>query len=245
MDIYCRRFELRNCGRFLHVSSDFGSKYKTHVFLTSEALYAGMTRERTRIPKFVDIKKDEYDFEKTYDLVKRPIWFTPGFFLGNNNKILTKTHESTDINTFNVLDEGYPGTGGGKRRKSAPTYGTMETILPNKVLLTYGITSDKKVLERYQEKSTYIMGKKRTMFQIMNLSPIRQCKISHGGEIVPTQVTQDMITSFSEYNIYAITMRYMLIKGFYHEDVISCNFNTDDEEFCFPINLIPKEVLSS
>ena len=65
--MYCRKFKLRNCGRFLHVSSDFGSKYKTHTFLTSEALYAGLTRERTRKPKFVDVKSDKYDFFSTYD----------------------------------------------------------------------------------------------------------------------------------------------------------------------------------
>ncbi|HOA80702.1 MAG TPA: hypothetical protein PKK61_06540, partial [Defluviitaleaceae bacterium] len=99
--MYCRKFKLRNCGRFLHVSSDFGSKYKTHTFLTSEALYAGLTRERTRKPKFVDVKSDKYDFFSTYDVGSYPIWFTPGLFIDDDEKqYLKKTGENSDTNTF-------------------------------------------------------------------------------------------------------------------------------------------------
>lgn len=241
MEIYCRKFELRNCGRFLHISSDFGSKYKTHVYLTSQALYAGMTREITREPRYIDIKKDKYDFNKTYNLEEFAIWFTPGLFV-ENDKILSKTSKNADVNTFNVLDEGYPGTGGSKKRKSSPTYGTMENILPNKRLVTYGISTDKEILERYEESSTYMMGKKRTMFQITGLSPIKKCKVSSKGYIVPTQITEEMIPDFSEYNIHSITMRYMLISGLYNEDVVNCDF--DDSKFCYPIKSIPAEILA-
>ena len=45
MTWYVAMLILRNCGRFLNLASDFGSSYKTHTFVSSEALYAGMTRE--------------------------------------------------------------------------------------------------------------------------------------------------------------------------------------------------------
>lgn len=239
--MYCRKFKLRNCGRFLHVSSDFGSKYKTHTFLTSEALYAGLTRERTRKPKFVDVKSDKYDFFSTYDVGSYPIWFTPGLFIDDDEKqYLKKTGENSDTNTFNVLDEDYPGTGAGKKRKSSPTYGSMETVLPGKTLVTYGFSMDKSIMESYKTSSVYIMGKKRTMFQIKELSPIFECQQLDQGRIVPAQITQDDIKDFTEYTVHAITMRYLLVSGFHTKSVIGCH--SDDFDFFYPIHLIPKEL---
>jgi hypothetical protein len=241
--MYCRQFELRNCGRFLHVSSDFGSRYKTHMFLTSEALYAGLTRERTRAPKHVDLKSDEYDFFSTYDVRSCPIWFTPGLFMDKNAKqYLKKTGENTDVNTFNVLDEDYPGTGAGKKRKSSPTYGTMETILPGNTLMTYGLSMDKSLLESYKTNSVYIMGKKRTMFQIRGLSAVYECQQLEQGYIVPTQVSQDDIKYFTEYTVHAITMRYLLVSGLHTKNVIGCDFG--ESIFFYPFHFIPKELTS-
>lgn len=241
MKVYCRKFELRNCGRFLHVSSDFGSRYKTHLFLTSEAIYAGLTREKTRAPKYVDLKSDEYDFSSTYDIRSCPIWFTPGLFMVKNGKqYLQKTGGNTDTNTFNVLDEDYPGTGAGKKRKSSPTYGTMETILPDNTLATYGLSTDKSLLESYKLNSVYIMGKKRTMFQIRDLSAVYECQQLEQGYIVPTQVSQEDIKDFTEYTVHAITMRYLLVSGLHNKNVIGCDF--EGNNFFYPINLIPKEL---
>lgn len=242
MSIYCRRFELRNCGRFLTISSDFGSKYKTNLFLTSEALYAGLTREITREPKYIDLKSDEYDFISTYNIKNFPIWFSPGMFVDKiHDKFLTKNKTTIDVNMFNVLDEDYPGTGGGKNRKSSPTYGSMETILPNNYIVTYGVSADKRLLQSYNKDSIYLMGKKRTMFQITDLSEVMFCEILNSGKIVPTQVARDDIIHFSEYNIHAITMRYLLISGYYNKEIFNCNFG--DKQFSYPIDYVPKEIL--
>lgn len=82
MKLLSRKLILRNCGRFLNVSSDFGSKYKTQTYVSSEGMYAGLTREMTRREKFVKMDGDFYCFQETYDLARIPVWFTPGNICG-------------------------------------------------------------------------------------------------------------------------------------------------------------------
>src|SRR6266498_5284107 len=129
--LYARALLLRNCGRFTHVSSDFGSQYHTHTFVTSEALYASLTREVTwrHETRFVDL---ETDAEKSgrndyflcdYDVAAKPLWFTAGLFVDNNLRMVPKRAMSrrsqaggeppvVDTTNFNVVDEDYPSTGG-------------------------------------------------------------------------------------------------------------------------------------
>ena len=83
--LYAKSLWLRNCGRFTHVSSDFGAQYHTHVFATSEALYAALTRSVTwrHEDKFIDLKADALKpttnyFFCDYDVEAKPIWFTAG-----------------------------------------------------------------------------------------------------------------------------------------------------------------------
>ena len=172
MILYARWILLRNSGRFLHVSSDFGSKYKTHTFLTSEALYAGMTREQTRQAKIIDLSNDIYNFAATYKISEFPVSFTPGLFVDRNMEPLSKYDNVIDTNMFNVLDEDYPGTGAGKNRKFCPTYGTIESVLPDQRLLTCAFAREKKLLENYSPGKVYLLGKKRTMFQIVDVSKL-------------------------------------------------------------------------
>ncbi|MDI3508332.1 MAG: hypothetical protein PWP48_400 [Clostridiales bacterium] len=250
MELFCRRFVLRNCGRFLHISSDFGSKYKTHLFVTSEALYAGMTREMTRKPKMVDIKEDVYDFYATYDIAGFPVWFTPGIFV-EDTAILEpiRSRKMIDVNTFNVMDEDYPGTGSGKKRHSSPTYGTMESILPGNYLVFFGFSTCEKYLSSYQMGSVYMLGKKRTMCQIVDMSPVCLCDYDRNGDVYPVQIDHMQINDFSEYTIHAVTMRYMLVSGLYKKEVVKCRFSGNGfedgncipaQEYAFPLAAIPE-----
>ena len=236
--LYTRKIILRNCGRFLHLSSDFGSKYKTHTFLTSEALYAGLTREVTRQARWVDLNNDEYDFFATYDLIKMPIWFTPGLFVDNNLAPLSKSTGVVDTNLFNVLDEGYPGTGGGKKRKPyCPTYGSMETILPDKRLLTYCFSQKPELLEQFNPGSIYLMGKKRTMFQIVETSPAAICTKAEEANIWACQVTPEFVSRFTEYTVHAATRRYLLLSGKYAGSSFQANF-PDGTTVAYPEQLL-------
>lgn len=255
MEMFCRRFVLRNCGRFLHVSSDFGSKYKTHLFITSEALYAGMTREITRKPKQIDFKNDKYDFNDTYDIAKLPIWFTPGIFVDNTDIMAPiKSRKMTDINTFNVMNEDYPGTGGGdgKKRRSSPTYGTMESVLPGNYIVFFGFSMSEAYLSSYQTGSVYLLGKKRAMFQIIGASEVQRCDAEEEGYVYPVQVAPMQIADFSEYTVHAVTVRYILVSGLYKKKVVTCRFDGSGfadgscipgQRCIFPIAAMPQAIL--
>ncbi|MEW6228151.1 MAG: hypothetical protein AB1700_08700, partial [Bacillota bacterium] len=137
--LYARALLLRNCGRFTHVSSDFGSQYHTHIFVTSEALHASLTRGATwRHPgKYIDLDADmtkslrEDYFRCDYDVSLKPIWFTPGVFVDETLRVLPKQRHVVDRHDFNVVDEDYPSTGGNGRPYFVPTYGTIEGVLPD------------------------------------------------------------------------------------------------------------------
>src|SRR5215213_4598160 len=151
MVLYARALLLRNCGRFTHVSSDFGSQYRTHAFASSEALYASLTRGVTwcHANRLVDLKEDakksasdDYFF-CDYDVKAKPVWFTPGVFVDRALHLLAKQRAVVDRNDFNVVDEGYPSTGGGGRAYFVPTYGRIESVLPDHWLLACALSPRK------------------------------------------------------------------------------------------------------
>jgi len=241
--MYARKFILRNCGRFTHIKSDFGSYYYTHLFLTSEALYAGLTREITRRGKFIDLKDDFYQFDKDYDINKFPVWFTPGMFKKSDEEI------KTDFTDFNVICEVYPSTNKsysykkGELKESSrpnivPTYGTIEGILPDHRLYTWGFSNSKHYLEQFLENQTFIMGKKRTMFQIVLLSDVVPCNLKSEGEVSFCQINHTELIKFNEYEIAAATGRYVMVKGKYNGKVVKAEI--DGETVSFPTVSLPK-----
>ena len=74
--LHVREITLRNCGRFLHVAADCGSQYTTHAHLSSEMLYAGLTRERSRRPRTSEGAMGSYRFAEDFDLRPLPLWCT-------------------------------------------------------------------------------------------------------------------------------------------------------------------------
>jgi predicted nucleotidyltransferase len=244
--LYARALLLRNCGRFTHISSDFGSQYRTHAFASSEALYASLTRGATwRHPnKFVDLKEDakksanEDYFFCDYDVKKKPVWFTPGVFVDEELRLLAKQRGVVDRNDFNVVDEGYPGTGGkrvdGKKRQFfAPTYGNIESILPDHQLLTCALSPRKSELEGFAHGQTFLMGKKRTMFQLRGVSEVAGLVETEGDapieECQPVQVRMDEVGNFREYEILAGTARYLLVRGRTSEASLAASFTNPDK----------------
>jgi len=234
--LYARALLLRNCGRFTHISSDFGSQYRTHAFASSEALYASLTRGVTwrHANRFVDLKEDakksasaDYFF-CDYDVREKPIWFTPGIFVDAELRPLAKQRGVVDRSDFNVVDEGYPGTGGGGRAYFVPTYGNIEGILPNHRLLACALSTQKGELEGFVCGQTFLMGKKRTMFQLTDASDIVELCTTEDDfaidECQPVQVRLDEAGKFREYEILAGTARYLLVRGRTSEASLAATF---------------------
>lgn len=232
--LFARTLLLRNCGRFTHVSSDFGSKYHTHIFVTSEALYASLTREVTwrHESKCIDLEEDSRKtasddyFLCDYDILKKPIWFIPGVFVDMQLQPLHKQHGVVDKNDFNVIDEGYPGTGGGGRAYYVPTYGSIESILPNHFLFTCAISPNQTELESFTVGQIFMLGKKRTMMQMMELSKIVTGQRYEGTCTTPyLQIPIELLNQFYKYNILATTYRYLLIQGQFRTSLSYWTFN--------------------
>lgn len=234
--LYARALLLRNCGRFTHISSDYGSQYHTHTFVTSEALYASLTREVTwwHESKFVDLEKDakkaasdDYFF-CDYNVKAKPIWFTPGVFVDEQFRLLPKQRGVVDKNDFNVVDEGYPGTGGGGRAYFCPTYGRIESVLPGHRLFTCALSPRRQELEGFTVGQIFLLGKKRTMFQLIDVSngaePLKVEDYTSFDEYQPIQIKLDELKNFREYEILAGTARYLLVRGYTSEALIA-SFN--------------------
>lgn len=236
MELYARALLLRNCGRFTHVSSDFGSQYRTHTFASSEALYASLTRGVTwrHESKFVDLKEDaeksasEDYFFRDYDVKTKPIWFTPGVFVDRELRLLAKQRRVVDRNDFNVVDEGYPSTGGGGRAYFVPTYGRIEGVLPNHLMLTCVLSPRESELEGFACGQTFLMGKKRTMFQLADVTEVKKLVEVESNapieECQPVQVSMAEVSNFHEYEILAGTARYLLVRGRAPETSLGVSF---------------------
>ena len=225
--LYARAIWLRNCGRFAHISSDFGSQYHTHTFVTAEALYASLTRGVTwrHQGRFIDLEEDAIKsssldyFLRDYDVARKPIWFTPGIFVDDQGQPLVKQRGVVDKSDFNVISEGYPGTGGdkagsGKRPSYVPTFGNIESILPDHRMLVYAFSSQEEELSWFRTKQVFLLGKKRTMMQICETSEIYQGQEETGAcETGFLQLRSDDMKHFTSFEILAGTMRYIIARG--------------------------------
>lgn len=243
MELYARALLLRNCGRFTHVSSDFGSQYRTHAFASSEAMYASLTRGVTwrHDNRFVDLKEDakksasdDYFF-RDYDVKAKPIWFTPGVFVDRELRLLAKQRGVVDKNDFNVVDEGYPGTGGGGRAYFVPTYGRIEGVLPDHRLLTCALSPEKSELEGFAYGRTFLLGKKRAMFQVVDQTEFAELSEAASDapieECQPVQARMNEIGNFREYEILAGTARYLLVRGRTSEASLEVSFSNSGGTF--------------
>lgn len=241
--LYARAILLRNCGRFTHVSSDFGSQYHTHTFATSEALYASLTRGVTwrHEGRFVDLEEDarrpasdDY-FLVDYDVRKRPVWFTPGVFVDEHLHPLPKQRGVVDMNDFNVVDEDYPSTGSGGRAYFCPTYGRVESVLPDHRLFTCAFSPRPTELDRFLPHQTFMMGKKRTMFQVVWLSQTEEGQRQVGACVTPfLQVTVGDVQRFVTCEVLAATLRYLLVCGETRESECYWRFSYGDHPMCLP-----------
>lgn len=243
--LYARGITLRNCGRFTVVASDFGSDYRTHTHVTSEALYASLTRGATWRPRLIDLGDDPETFNLAYDVAALPIWFLPGIFLADGSPRLPDAH--LDVTAFNVVHEFYPSTsrryvfkGNGleemDRPYYVPTYGTVQAIKPDGRLATYAFSSRHELLGGFAEGQTFLLGKKRTMFQIVELSPVVQgvprqgiCHTTNWLELPPNYGGR-----FQRFEVLAVTLRYLLIRGSTREDVHYVEFSFPAASICLP-----------
>ncbi|VVB71173.1 Uncharacterised protein [uncultured archaeon] len=242
--LYARAITLRNCGRFTVVASDFGSDYRTHTHVTSEALYASLTKGATWKPHLVDLENDTYAFLETYDVPKMPIWFLPGLFLLNGSYRLPDDH--LDSNSFNVVNELYPSTSKcfvfkkgdfeeKQRPHHVPTYGTIQSIKPNHVLTTCAFSPRRALLDNFVEGQTFVLGKKRTMFQIVELSAVVEGQWKNG--ICGTdwlELPPNYGSRFQQFQILSATMRYIIVKGLTKDNIKYIEFIIAGNSICVP-----------
>jgi len=235
--LYARAISLRNCGRFTVVASDFGSDYRTHTHLTSEALYAGLTRGATWRPHLINLKEDSETFTISYDVAAMPIWFLPGMFISEGSHRLPDS--DLDTNAFNVVHEFYPSTSKRyafkkgcleekKRPYHVPTYGTIEAVKPDQRVETCAFSPRKDLLETLAEGQTFLLGKKRTMFQIVSISPVVH---GEGWEGVCRTGWLELPPNygglFKSFETLAATMRYLILRGTTREAVRYVEFLFD------------------
>ncbi len=241
---YARAITLRNCGRFTVIASDFGSDYRTHTHVTSEALYAGLTRGATRRPRLVDLKDDPYDFALAYDVSQMPIWFLPGIFGTDGGHRLSDA--DLDTTAFNVVHEFYPTTSRSYvfnesgleergRPYHVPTYGTIQAIKPDGRVATYALSPTREPLEEFAAGQVFMLGKKRTMFQIVDLSSVGEGERELGPCTTPfLQVGAEDVRRFASYEVLVATMRYLLMRGEMREPGPYWRFSCDDRPVCIP-----------
>ncbi len=257
MTLYARAITLRNCGRFTVIASDFGADYRTHTHVTSEALYASLTRGATwraggtmagqPVYPLIQIKADRYDFEADYDLSALPIWFTPGFFGSQGSARLSDN--DLDAGYFNVVHELYPTTSGKfqfkkeqlartKRPAHVPTYGTWQGILPNRKLSTFGLARDPALLEAFKVGQTFLLGKKRTMMQMTELSEVvigtEATGVCQTGYL---QFRPDEIRHLTAFEVMTGTMRYLIARGTTQVDTRYFEFGLDVPGLKIPLAL--------
>jgi hypothetical protein len=232
MVLYARWLTLRNCGRFLHVASDFGSNYHTHAFLSQEMLYAGLTRERTREPRrFVDAFGG-YDFYRDFRVKNLPLWFSVGILVDQTGHLLPKSRQVADVNQFNSIRESTPTT---KLRGAVPTYGSIESILPDNRFKTLAVSPGKEYLLAFAPGQVFWMGKKRTMFQMTDsLGTIVLGKPRQGNCLTPfIQVKPADSMRFTRMEVIAGTQRYIVIRGEVKDSKAYC-FNFEDGSIGLP-----------
>lgn len=211
MELFARGLILRNCGRFLHVASDFGSDYKTLPFLSSEMLYAGLSRERTRIPRHTLAAMNDYNFFSDFRVKEWPIWFTPAMLVNDKGEILPKSRRDTDTHLFNSLKEREPGI---QEDGRYPKFGSMETILPDRHFQTVAVSPEIDLMGQFEQGQVFWMGKKRTMFQIEVLTDTVSSQAVEGECATPfLQVSIPHVTKFKALEILAGTQRYLVMRG--------------------------------
>lgn len=246
--LYARRIRLRNCGRFSVIRSDFGADYRTHIHVTGEALYASLTRGATWSPTPIVVKQDQYDFTRDYNVEQMPLWFTPGVFQGQDAE-LRPTDEDLDVTFFNSVGEAYPSTSNsyqfnkrtgelssGSRPNYAPTYGTWQAVLPNRQMITIAFSPNQELLTRFEEKQVFLLGKKRTMFQIEEMSSTVEGEWETGECSTGCwiQVTPIQSTEFQAFEVLDAAMRYIIMRGKTRNGSRYISFLFEDGQVCLP-----------
>ncbi|MBL7183015.1 MAG: hypothetical protein ISS50_01040 [Anaerolineae bacterium] len=243
--LYARAITLRNCGRFTHISSDFGADYRTHTHVTSQALYASLTHETTRRRlRFVDLENDVYDFSADYDVNSMPVWFLPGIFVDKEGGQLAP--ERLDTSYFNVISSVYPSTSqsfsfkkgelkASKRSHRVPTFGSIQAVLPDNLLITVGFSPNESLLTAFVPDQIFLLGKKRTMFQITALSDVVKGEVREGQCTTGyLQLSPNSSTRFQSFEVLAATIRYVILQGTTREEVEYLEFPFLDGDLCLP-----------
>jgi len=145
-----------------------------------------------------------------------------------------------------VISEFYPSTSksyvfkkGSLQEKGrpyhVPTYGTIQAVKPDRRLSTYAFSPRRELLDGFEEGQTFLLGKKRTMFQISKLSPVAEGSWKKGRcRTWWLELPPDYGEYFQQFQIFAATMRYIILKGQTKDDTSYAEFSFPDGGLCLP-----------
>jgi len=90
-------------------------------------------------------------------------------------------------------------------------------------------------LDGFAEGQTFLLGKKRTMFQIVELSPVTEGLWKNG--VCDTdwlELPPDYGGYFQQFQILAATMRYIIVRGMTKDKVKYVEFPLGNNNICLP-----------
>jgi hypothetical protein len=84
-------------------------------------------------------------------------------------------------------------------------------------MFTCAISAQLEELQQFREGQIFLLGKKRTMFQLVHCSETQELRnIEQSDEIeeyAPIQVKLSEMQNFREYQVLAATARYLFVRG--------------------------------
>ncbi|MGC8787558.1 MAG: hypothetical protein ACP5Q1_09065, partial [Anaerolineae bacterium] len=116
-----------------------------------------------------------------------------------------------------------------------PTYGTIQAVKPNGRLVTCAFSPQRELLEHFALDQCFLLGKKRTMFQIVALSMIAEGQWNRG--ICTTgwlELPPHYGGHFQRFEVLAGTLRYIVLRGITRWDVSYVEFSFPDSTLCLP-----------
>ncbi|MEW6228931.1 MAG: hypothetical protein AB1700_12725, partial [Bacillota bacterium] len=113
-----------------------------------------------------------------------------------------------------------------------PTYGTIEGVLPDHRLFTWAFSPHQTELEGFTHGQVFLLGKKRTMFQVVITGNVVEGQRTNDRCCVPyLELSMSDAQRFASFSVLAATARYILLEGETRDSVPCWKFAASDRLF--------------
>ena len=172
MKLYAAPLLLTSAGYFINIRSDYASNYIPLYYISKYALAYAFTRTEAFRRPFG--KDDVFDWDNYIGALPRnkyPIYTTPAIPVKTENnrlKYVMPSEITLDRQIFNIRPESpYE-----EMPDRFPKYGTIECMKPCTEFITFLFSEKKDIIKRVIDCRTYLVGFKRVMFTVEELSLI-------------------------------------------------------------------------